>query len=379
MQKKSMIVTNMKNIGLLVLVFLMSPAFIQAETVLRTGSDISVEADQIVKGDYYVSVGPVGKTVMSGKVVGDMYAAGASVIVNGEIGSDLAVFAGSSQIHASVTDDVRIVAGEVTIAEDVGGDVFVIASSLSILSTAHIAGDVFFFGGTLSLEGDVDGSLFGKAQSVNIDSRVGKDIDMTASASMVLGDSAVVDGSVRYTSFATLTRGQGAIISGSVQKTEYASVTSREQARSALIPIFITLFATLSLYLLAKKKLELIVVSVENSFARNFLIGGGVLLLGPIAAILLMVTVLGLFVGMMTFAVVMLLYVLGIALSSVVFGAFVAKIFTKKLKVSLLSILVGTIALQALLLIPVAGPLTLFVVFAVTVGAITGRMYQSIS
>lgn len=377
--KKSRIEINMKHIGLIVLLFLLIPVCTQAETVLRTGNDISVEADQVVDGDYYVSVGPFGRTVMSGSVVGDMYAVGASVTVNGEVGNDVSIFAGSSQLHAPITDDVRIFAGEVTIAEDVGGDVFVFAGSLSVLSTSHISGDIFFFGGDLVVEGDVDGSILGKAQLVNIDSTVKGNLDMTVSNGITLGDRANIAGSVRYTSFVPLTRGQGTVIGGEVMKTESLTATARQQARDILVPIFITLFATLSLYLLFKKELEKVVLSVEVTFSRNLLIGSVMSLFGPIAVVLLMVTVLGLLVGLMAFSIVLILYVAGFALSCVVFGAFVMKSITKRLEVTLLTILVGTVLLQLVLLIPVIGAIIVYIVFAVTVGALTQQMYHTVS
>ena len=394
-QKKSSIVSTMKQTSLILLVisvfFAIPVSTMHAETVLRTGSDISVEADQVVEGDYYVSVGPFGKTVMSGSVAEDMYALGASVTINGEIGHDVSIMAGSAHLHASVTDDVRagsahlhasvtddvrIFAGEVTLADEIGGDVFVIAGSLSVLSTAKITGDIFFFGGNLSIEGDVEGSVLGKAQSVNIDSHIGGDIDMTAQAGMALGDTAVVDGFVRYTSFSQLTRGQDTVVTGEVTKSEYASITAREQTRDLLIPIFITLFATLSLYLLFKNELESLLITIENGVTKNILIGTGVVLLGPIVAVLLIVTVLGVLVGLMTLSIVTMLYVAGFALSSLVLGAYVSKIFTKKLQVTLVSILVGTVAMQLLLLIPILGILCAYTIFVLTVGGVTSQLYR---
>ncbi len=369
----------MKTLYVFLFALLVLPVYTHAETVLRTGGDVSVESDQIVEGDYYVSAGPAGKTVMSGMVTEDMYAAGASVILNGEVGKDVSILAGSAQLHASVTDDVRIVGGEVTIAEDVGGDVFVIAGSLSILSTANISGEVFFFGGDLNIEGDVAGSLRGKAQKVQIDGAIGGDIDMDAPGGITLGNSASVGGSVYYTSFVTLARGQGSVIAGEVSKGATTLVSAKEQARDALIPVFITLFATLSLYLLFKNELQSLVESIEKSFARSVLVGSLTLLLGPLVSLLLMFTVLGLFVGLLTFAWVLALYVSGLALSSVVLGAFVMKTMTKRLEVNLLSILVGAFVFQIFLLIPIVGPLTAVVIFCVTVGGIIGRMYRIIA
>jgi len=194
-----------------------------------------------------------------------------------------------------------------------------------------------------------------------------------------LGNSASVAGSVYYTSFVTLARGQGSVIAGEVSKGATTLVSAKEQARDALIPVFITLFATLSLYLLFKNELQSLVESIEKSFARSVLVGSLTLLLGPLVSLLLMFTVLGLFVGLLTFAWVLALYVSGLALSSVVLGAFVMKTMTKRLEVNLLSILVGAFVFQIFLLIPIVGPLTAVVIFCVTVGGIIGRMYRIIA
>lgn len=379
-EKKAQNTHTMKHLGLtLTLVFLLIPFTSQAETVLRTGTDISVDSDQVVDGDYYVSVGPFGKTIMSGGVSEDMYAFGASVTVNGTVGEDVSILAGTAQVHAPVTDDVRVIGGEVTLAEDVGGDVFVLGGTLTILSTAKVHGDVFFFGGDLLIEGDIDGSVHGSAQRAVIDSTVGKNIDMKVTTGITLGDKAHILGSVTYTSFSELTRSQSTIIDGSVQKNDIAADSAKEKMRGILMPMFIALFATLSLYLLFKREVESLVQTVEGSFAKSALIGSLVIILGPITALLLTATVLGLFVGLITFAVVLLLYIVGLALSSAVLGAFILKFFTKKLEVNLIAILVGALCIQGVMFIPIIGAFSLYVLFAVTVGALTHRMYRLVA
>ncbi len=368
----------MKYITIFIILLWVSPLFTQAETVLRTGGDISVEAQQSVEGDYYVSVGPLGSTVMSGTVSEDMYALGASVTINGAIGKDLSIMAGDVQIHAPVGDDLRVLGGEVTLAEDVTGDVLVLGGKLSILSTANVSGDVFFFGGDLVIDGPVAGSVQGSAQSVIVNASIGKDFDMKAPAGVTLTDNAHIGGMMRYASYVPLARSTGAEIVGQVQQIQSESIGVKQQARDMLIPVFVMLFATLSLYLLLKKELEFVVLSVENMFVRNLLIGSGLIILGPIVAAMLIITMLGLFVGLILLSVVTMLYISGLALSSVVLGAFIMKLFTKRLEVTLTAVFIGTLVLQFLLLVPVIGILFVLVLFAVTVGALTQQLYKAI-
>ncbi len=370
----------MKYIGFITLLFfLIVPSLTNAETVLRTGANIYIESGHVIEGDYYVSVAPFGTTVMSGTVKGDMYAVGASVTVNGEVEYDLTILSGKAGIHAPVLDDVRVFAGEVIIADYVGGDVFIMANSLTILSTATISGDVFFFGENLSIEGDVNGSVLGSAINILIDSTIGNDIDVTAVRELTIADSAVIQGSVRYISLSYMTRAQGSVIYGDIQKIAYGATTVREQIYDTLSGVFMLLFSLLCVYLIARREITLVVESVDQNVLKNFLIGIIVLLLGFLASILLMVTVLGLFVGIVMMTVVILLFVLGLILSSAILGAFILKLFKKKPEVTLISILVGTVVLNILLLVPLAGIPVLFILLTVVVGALSQRIYRVIT
>ena len=377
--KKRRIVPNMKYFIAIFVSVLFVPFFAHAETVLRVGDAITVDENQVVNGDYYVSVGPFGNTSMSGTIEGDMYALGGSVNANGSITEDLTIISGVSQIHASVTDDVRIVSGEVTIAEYVGGDLVVIAGSLKVLSTATIGGNIFFFGGEGVIDGTVGGSIFGTSKRLRVDGPVGQDINVTAISGLTLGSRASIEGDVSYTSLQSLVRSPDAVVEGEVNIRAYEKKNTRDEMRDILIPIFITLFATLSLYLLFRDELIKLVRRVDSSYGTSALIGIAAILLGPVVSLLLIVTVLGLFVGLMSFAVVLLLYVVGFALTSVVCGAILSKFFTKRLSVSLLWILIGTLTIHAIGFIPIIGPLTVFALFSVTVGGISTSLYKLLS
>ncbi len=373
----------MKYIASFLLVFAFCiPAHASAETVVRIGQDIVVDANQVVEGDYYVSVGPFGNTTMSGEVTGDMYAFGGMVTANGAITNDLTIIGGSAQLHATVTDDVRIVAGEVTVAEHVGGDLFVIAGVLKILSTATIDGDVIFFGGSAEIDGTVSGSILGTSQTMRVDATVAKNIDVKTTQALTLGDTAVVGGYVTYKSLNPLVRGQHAVVQGEVHQASVVSENTDESVqynRAAFIPAFITLFTTLSLFLLFRRELTVLVARIHSAVLKSALFGISVVLLGPLVSVVLMATVLGLFIGILSLATITIMYILGYALSGVVLGSYLAKWFTNHPTVSLLWVVCGSLVLQALLFIPVFGVTAVIVIFAITVGGIVVSLYSSFS
>jgi hypothetical protein len=369
----------MKNIAVFLLFLaIISPLGAQAETVLRIGDNVAVEANQVVNGDYYVSVGPFGNTNMSGSIEGDMYAFGGSVTANGAVSGDLTVIGGTSQLHATVTDDVRIIAGETTIADHVGGDLFVIAGKLTVLSTAHIEGDVIFFGGEGEINGTISGSILGTSEHIDINGVVGENVDVKAGQATI-GSNARIKGFVDYESPKTLNRAQDAVIEGKVAHTEVELKTQGDGIKQMLVPSFIALFAALSLFLLFKKELQILAQEVHMHPLRSISVGFGVLILGPVISILLIATVLGLLIGIAGIAVSAFFYALAYAMSGIVLGTYIAKLFSKKINVSFTWIIIGTFALHALYFIPFVGLPVLILVFAITLGGVAHHFYKHLS
>jgi cytoskeletal protein CcmA (bactofilin family) len=358
-------------LGLILMLFL--PISASAETVVRTGQNITVEAEQTVAGDYYVYVGPFSNTTMSGKVEGDMYAFGGVVTTNGAIENDLTIIGGSAQMHATVTDDVRIVAGEVTVADHVGGDLVVLGGVLNVLSTATIDGDVIFYGGTATIAGSIKGSVLGTAEKVRIDATVQKNVDVQTAKALTLGDTANIAGAVRYTSIYELERGVNAEIAGEVTKVNSVSATANTKhglTLFSLLPMLISLFSTLVLFLLFRRTLEAVALRVQKHTLKVSLLGMGALLLGPSIAVLLMVTGLGFFIGVMLLALLCFVFVLGYTLSGVVLGSYLAKWFTNHPRVTLNWVVAGTVVIQAMLFVPVVGILLAVFVSVLTIGAL---------
>ncbi len=379
-QKKSTIEPIMKHIGIFSVgaILLCMPFLASAETVVRIGDDISIDADQIVNGDYYVSSGFGGKTTMSGTVTEDMYAVGGIVTVNGTIGKDLSILGGSAQVHAKVSDDVRIVAGEVTIAEHVTGDVFVIGGTLNILSNVVVDGDVIFYGGTAQIEGTVKGSILGTAKTLRVDAEVGKNIDVKSSTAITLGDKAKVGGFVRYASPETIVRAQNASIGGEVTKSEFGgtTMTAQEKFRSGLIPVFITLFATLVIYLFFKRRLQQIVLLIHTAPLKSSVVGISVAILAPVVGIILLATVLGSLVGVLLFGFSIVMYTLGIGLCGAVFGSYLRLWLTRGKEVTLVWLALGTLAMHGVLFVPILGPLVFVGLVFVSMGGVVLSFYN---
>lgn len=359
-------------IGVLALIVL--PTTVVAETVVRTGDNVSVSSDQVVENDFYALARAIS---MSGSVNGDMYAIGGTVTANGPVSEDLVIVGGTTQVHGDVADDVRILAGEATIAEHVGGDIFVISGSLTVLSTASVEGNVYFHGGEAVIEGEVKGSIIGAAGAMRVDAPVGGSVEMTTTGTLTLGDRASIGGDVRHVGREELVRGANAVVEGEVVELPFTK-TQEESGNGGWVMLFVVLFAALFMYLIFRQRLIVMVDDVLSNPGRVSLFGLGIVLVGPVLTIFLLVTVLGAALGALIAFLYLAVMVVAFILMGVVAGGLIAKLFSSKEKVSLIWVLVGVLFVQLVVMIPVLGPFLWFILFVITAGAVTHALYSAL-
>lgn len=377
-------------VSALIFAFVIIPATAAAETVVRFGQDITISDDQVVEGDFY---GAGDAVIVSGTTQGDVAAAAGSVTINGAVEGDVLLISGVSHLHASVTDDVRVLGGEVLIADSVGGDVFVVGGKLTVLPTAAIAGDVFFFGGESEINGAVTGSIQGTADAIRVNAQVGGDIDVTATDLLTLGDRASIEGDVRYTSNHEILRSASAVIEGSLTQGS-VSVAAITGAPSQAFTFLSVTFIALIILLLARTSLTNLLRDTYTNFGMRGLLGLSFFFAAP--AIILLFVFIAFGLSLTTAAVssagysALLLpsgilfagYVFALLLvtpiSAIILGGLLAKIFTKKLEISLLSTLIGSALLSTISLVPVIGPILVLMVTMVVLGALVRALYLSL-
>lgn len=360
--------TTKKILLLAILVTFFSAPVVFADTVVRTGENVSVAEDKGVVGDFYAAASIVN---ISGTIEGDLVAAAGRTTVNGSVSGDVLVFGGSVDIHAPVSDDVRVLGGEVVIAEPVAGDVFVIGGTVSILSTASVGGDVLVYGGEVEILGPVAGNVLGSYGSLRIDTTVGGDVQVSTN-DLALGDDTVITGSVVYESQNILQRSPNAIVEKNVVRNDVAGVEGTSAPiKQYVIAVLMAAFATLIWYLFSKRSLTAITNKATVHSPRAALFGLVALIISPVVIVILFSSMLGSVVAV----ILLLAYLLTIVASLVAVPVVVGKIALVALNqpngsVSLLMVAVGVLGSTLILLLPFVGPLLIILLFIVTVGAV---------
>ncbi len=109
-----------------------------------------------VQDDLYAAGG---KIVIEESIAGDAVVTGGNLIIRGDIAGDLMVAGGNIIVNGSVSDDVRAAGGDFTLTQRVGGDLIVFAGNVAIGRQASITGDLVAVGGRITLDGTVEGNL----------------------------------------------------------------------------------------------------------------------------------------------------------------------------------------------------------------------------
>jgi cytoskeletal protein CcmA (bactofilin family) len=342
---------------------------------VRTGDAVTISENQTVEGNFYALGGTV---ALSGTILGDAVLIGGNVTINGSVADDLFVLGGTVSQQASITEDVRIVAGDVTISEPIAGSLVVVAGRLTLLSTGSVGGDVLFYGGEATIDGPVGGQILGNSERIRVNGKIAAGLDVRTHL-LTLGEQADIAGDVQYTSVNEIVRAPGAVVTGAVLKNDELQVTGISQMaalRTTAIVFLISLFATLSLYLLFRRQVEELALAATTMMPRNSLIGFATLALAPLSVAILLVSVLGILIGLISLFVVLTMAIVALSLMNIVAGVLVTKLVTKKSDVSVLTILIGAVVLQGFLLVPIIGVLLFAAVFLGTLGAVVVRMYQ---
>jgi len=376
---KSIFTKVLAGVALFSLAFLILIPVARAETVFRYGGEVSVTADQKVNGDLYAFSGqwwtPQAVNV-SGLVAGDLYTTGDTITVNGEITEDVTAAGFSVQIHGPVGDDVRVLADKVVIGDEVTGDLFVVAEKLTILSSAKVVGNIYFYGGSAEIAGDVGGSVHGFADKWRIDGSVGQGIDVTAASSLALGDRASITGDVVYKSNTDIVRSAQSAVNGDITRSEMEPITSDESITGALTTTFVIVFACFFFYLLFKRQYNQLAASITRNLIRNFVVGMLALFLTPFIAVFLMVTVLGLAVGLGLLFLYLFALTLAFVSLPVVFGLFVRKFYDKKLRVDIFTLAIGVVGTFLMVIVPFFGQLIMLALISLLMGEVTYRLYD---
>lgn len=296
------------------------------------GNNVVISAP--VHQDLYVSGGTV---TINAPVYGDVVVAGGTVIINDTITNDLIVAAGTIKCLGYIGDDIRCGGGELTVTNYVAGDLLAGGGKISIERNAIINGGVLAGGGEVRLDGlvngnvrmgsgtylqngTVNGNLESHGNTATINGTV-KGKSVLAANKLVIGNAAAFYNDVRFWSetknidFKNALHGASAVYD---PKLEVESERWHYLGQATFLGLIwyigaAFLFIVLLQYLFGDKfryAADIIYNRTWQSLGYGLLFFVGV----PIAAVIVMVTIIGIPVGLL----LVIAYVVLVILASVI-------------------------------------------------------------
>jgi cytoskeletal protein CcmA (bactofilin family) len=345
------------------------------------------EAEGVVSENYDDDVILGGNNLtVSGEVQGDLVAAGGFVRFDGSVTEDLMLAGGMVTVAGKVGDDARLAGGNVTVEGEIADDLIVAGATVILSSSATVGGDLVVTGGTVMIDGVVDGKVRATGGNLVLSGSVGGDVWM-ASEDVIVKDTAVVSGDFGYESFREAEIDEGATISGEIDANILEGeigpgsfgLTMRQPSYSFTTWVMIPWVLILGAILLAKmpRKTRRVVEKISEKPGAS--IGWGLLfaIVAPIVGVLLVVTVVALPLGVITLAVLTIGWILGGVAISIWVGRWILGLFKREGEVSWgWSLVIGGIVLPILIAIPIIGWLIWLVAMLFGFGAIVVTMKE---
>lgn len=319
----------------------------------RSGDQLTISGTEPLADDLYVSAGMV---TVSQPVNGDVFIWGGQVRLEGAVTGDVLVFGGSIDLRAPIGDDLKVGGGNVTVSSSIGGDVLATGGNLEFTKDSSVSGSTWIAAGTLTLAGTT--------QSVR-----------AAIGSLSVAESATVNGQLRYASEDEAKIATGATITGEVIR-EAIPATDLNFGSALLLgelyKLIVAFAVGLVLLWLLPHKTQDVVEDWKRSFGKNFLWGFIALFLLPIAAVLLMITLIGIPFGIGIMLLFPILLYLGWIYGALAIGSWLRQVSTrsKTIQPNWWSLLVGLVVFSVIAWIPFVGWLVSFVIFAAGLGSL---------
>lgn len=340
----------------------------------KTGERVSFTEAISTSADVYLAGGTVHS---SSDIVGDLIVGGGSIVISSNVSADTALAGGEITVTGDVGDDLRAVGGNIVLSGDIAGDA-IIAGGQANLSGGSVGGDVLWGGGTLSIDEPISGNVKAAGAELFINNTVSGNVEFVGD-SLVLGQNARIQGALSYQTPKEAEISDAAIVAGEITHTLREQVSSELKERvSDFVSIgSVVLFLAFLLVALAmstyfKNYMERIVVHVVEQPLKEFGRGVLVVIALPIVSIVLMLTAIGLYFGVVGLIAFVALLVFGPIVAAIMLGSVVYKHITKDTAyvVSLKSTSLGVVLYTVLGAVPMVGWIAACVLVAISLGAL---------
>lgn len=202
----------MQRILLAVLVFLLLPASSFAARAPATFvAERSFLAASSSPGNAYIAGASI---VVTAPVAGDLSAAGGSVVAAAPVQGDELLFGGSVSARARVAGDLRALGGSITVDGPVEGDM--VLFGFSVHDSGRVEGSTFIAAIDADISGGAAGPVIIYGNDISLAGDFADDVRVVASGHLTLAEGATIRGTLSYLAPELATIPSSAVVAGGV-------------------------------------------------------------------------------------------------------------------------------------------------------------------
>ncbi|OGZ67029.1 MAG: hypothetical protein A3D35_03530 [Candidatus Staskawiczbacteria bacterium RIFCSPHIGHO2_02_FULL_34_9] len=294
---------------------------------------------------------------------------GGDISISGPVEGSLMLAGGNVNVNNTVGNSLRIVGGNITIADSVGSDLIVAGGKIAVQSGTTVGKEAFLAGGSVYFDGTVNGNL------------------KIAGKQITIGPNAKINGKLDYYSDKVATIDSGAMVKG---KTNFHQKTINNpfnkeflfgfMSIAAIAKLLMMFVAALIMFHFFKPQTNSIIDNSVSNFWKESLKGFIILCVVPVAIILSLVTVVTLYLGLITLFFYLAFVIISSVISVLVFAKLCLKYIFKKVDYQLnwWVILLSAIVMGIIGFIPFIGWIIVFFVFISTLGSTSSALYNKL-
>ena len=309
---------------------------------------------------------------VDGTVTGNLFAAGHRVILRGKVKGDLIALAERVEIEGTVEGNVFAGGNTVLVRGSVGRSVHGAGDTVRIDPSGHVDGDTLGFAETIDLDGRVGRDLVAYAGTTNVRGDVGRNASVRT-RHLHLEAPARIGGNLvaRVRNAAAVQVDDGATVSG---KTE-TRLLPKEKSRYARVGFYVWKLIWLAAAFLVGLALHALLPALfparlpeSVALLRAAGLGFVALVVVPVAACLLMLTLIGLPAGLLVLG----LWLAGLYVAQIMVATLVGRGFLQRADAPPVAmapvLLVGLVCVAVSVNLPFVGGLLRFVVLVLGLG-----------
>lgn len=323
-----------------------------------SGDATDIKSDEVVDGSAYVAGNSV---TVEGVIRGDLYCAGKTVKVTAQVDGDIICAGQTVEILGKSGGDMRLAGEKVTLRGESGGSVSVAADSFTTEGTTKVAGDLGGMVNAAYLAGSYGRDVALGSATTTIVGSVGRDVEGEYKT-LRIAEGAQVRGNLSYTSQSDADINGN--VTGQVTRAESKAQTKASSYGSIFITVLMIviglLLVSLFVAMVLPRPLQAATDHAVRRPVRAVIWGLALFAFVPISMIFLMVSGVGLPLGV----VLLTAWVLLILLSGPFVGYLIGAALLKKTRSLPLRALLGGLILVVLYMIPI---LNIFVMLCVMI------------